>query len=184
MQPWWRSELEKDLSQGDVVLSLPFSTVAVPPLPLTKAGTAKGGGQQWAHAKSTVLPTSGQGYKAPLISEGLSMPGIVVSHSCDLDKPDAKYVLVAPLVPMATIQSEHQGAVRTGSNVSKMFIPGCDELGEGCLDFRLILPLPLTFVRGSKRVASMSDEARELLWARLVAFFTYRNMPPENKNPV
>lgn len=175
MHAWWQGELRKELSQGDVVLGLPFTIVANPPLPLRKE-TGRKGVTQWLHANSSALPTAGAS-KADLISQGLAFPGVVVSHSCEIDKPQARYLHLAPVIPIMQVNPEDRVTIEQGKNVSKMYLPASAQVDESYADLRLIVPLPIALIRSRDRVASMTDEATELLQARLVAFFTYRAIP-------
>ena len=112
---WWRPDLnDKGLSQGDVIRDLPFAISVDPPTRLKKSA-GKGGVESW----NPTARSSKGGSKQHYLFEGKEAPGLVVSHSCDLDKPvDRSRVLVAPVRPITALESEFKVAQGTADKLA------------------------------------------------------------------
>lgn len=161
MALWWAKDLDpRGLSQGDVVADVPFGTFPVPPVALSKS-TIKGGVTAWLESG----PPGG-----PYLVQGGRFPAIVLSHDCELDKPQRKpRVLAAPLRPMSELESSVSAEVLAQRRLSLMPVPAIPTLGHYYADLRLIQNFDRAIL-DSARVASMSQEGLGRLRAQVVAF--------------
>ena len=170
---WWRPELnDAGLSQGDVIQDLPFAISTNPPTRLKKT-TGKGGVETW-------VPTSQSSGASQqhFLFEGKEALGLVVSHSCDLDKRAARLrVLVAPIRPITALEPEVQEKVMEQTRIPLMPLPELPGVGDSYVDLRSIIAVPRKLIPDAARVASMSDEGLERLQAQLVLFFTRLKLP-------
>jgi len=106
---------------------------------------------------------------------------IVLSHDCEIDKPNNSIVLVARTREIGEIDSANQGNVRSGRVVNTMHLPAVDSMPESFVDFRFIhRVLKAELERGiseNRRVASISDDAQAALQAFLHRFFSRAPTP-------
>ena len=106
---------------------------------------------------------------------------MVVSHDCEIDK-SKDTILLAPVVPLSALDALQQARVQEMRVWSQAPLPHVPGLGDCMVDFRSIGAVPAEAVRLATRIASMTAEARRLLAARLIGFFT-RLEPPGGGNP-
>lgn len=101
---------------------------------------------------------------------------VVLSHDCEIDKPESRFVLVVGIQPGDRIAPDRLGLVRAGRIRSAMHFPGSGPLAEGFIDFRRLYRVHRDFVDNAmtagERVASMTDEARDALIAFTMRFFS------------
>lgn len=177
---WWRSSLQTSLSQGDIVANLVVANV-VHPTTYLAFQTLKGGKRGWSESigpsveKQTnrchVLATAGV-QEGKLISHAL-----VISHSCDLDKPDNHRVLVTPVLELEKLPETFRSAVLEQRSRAVLPLPNIPGLPLSCADLRLTTSVPRDVVNASTRVASMTDEATLRLQAQLQKFLINREAP-------
>ncbi|HVA76753.1 MAG TPA: hypothetical protein VNF27_02615 [Candidatus Binataceae bacterium] len=117
------------------------------------------------------------------LAAGKMLPCLVVSHSCDLEKPkNTARVLIAPMRPLAAFSPEERELVlqRSRANLVPLSeIPGWE---DGCADLRCISYVDRWFVDASERVVSMTEEATKIFQAQLVHFFTRILVPADQFN--
>jgi hypothetical protein len=172
MSNWWAAALEERLSQGDVFASLPFSALVYPRQPLTKEAS-KWNPEFYLPKEPDPAPQDGFFF---FLGKGEMLPGIIVSHSCELDKDEKKgRVLVAPLRSIANIQSQHVQNVMTFRRKSSFPLPGIPKLGDYYADLRQVQNLDRRYLGLNQRLASMTPEAMDRFGLH-VAGFVYR--PP------
>lgn len=163
---WWREAPNpKGLSQGDVVGVLPFAVSPAPPIGLRKE-TARGGRAVWAE----VEPPKAQA--TDLLFKGQLVPGLVVSHSCDLDKNERKArVLVVPTRELAALETVNRQQVLEQRRRALMPLPAIPSLGDRYADLRLMTAVDRGLLPDETRVASMTDHGVRRLQAQLASFF-------------
>lgn len=117
-------------------------------------------------------------------------PGLVFSHSCDLDKYDEEKskldgnqrkrwpVQMLPLVSPATFDRATLGDVRAGRQRRFFLLPKEGRHQELVADFWLAQPVPLLVVKSLNRVATLSDEYLAKLWTH--AFVTMTRKKPSD----
>ena len=145
------------------------------PTTFLKARSFKGDVPGWGISPEPCVDKDGR--TLVLASAGVRA-GIVVTHSCELDKDDGKpsrrRVLIAPIARIDTVPEEHQVQILSQANKALLPLPGLPELGDCYADFRIIFPVLREKVDSSRRLASMTPEAELRLQAQLVAFFVRR----------
>ena len=172
---WWTAKPREDLSQGDILEHIPI-VLAPMPLQYVKPQQFKGGITGWV--KSDV-PFKDKGGRVTLFSAGFVSLAIIISHDCDLDdQGSSKSVLVARVELIDAAPPEHRPVIISQENLPRMFLPEVPAIGNCFANLRSIATVERAAVNGAKRIASMSDDARIQMQARLVAVFTRRCMPP------
>ena len=172
---WWEGQVRPDLSQGDIVGPIPIVSVTYPPKYLQKNNFR---GNISGLLESLEVKKEKDG-RISVFSAGHLMWGIVLSHDCDVDKPkENKTVLVASIGRIEDVPQEHQETITSQSNIPRMFLPSVPSIGDCYAALRTTVYVPRDLVDSAPRIASMSDQARDFLQARIVAFFTRRKLPP------
>lgn len=115
------------------------------------------------------------------------VPGLVFSHSCDIDKFDEEKhkldgnarkrwpVQMLPLLTPASFDTSVLGEVRAGRHRRYFLIPKESRHQELLADFWLAQPIPLLVVKSLTRVATLSDEYLAKLWTHAFVAITRRN---------
>jgi hypothetical protein len=169
---WWAAQLETELSQGDVVVDVLLGTSVHPAVPLVKS-TGQRGARIWAQSEWKPNPEGVGNF----LAEGRILPALVVSHSCEIDKQVRnKRVLVAPVAPADRLEPKLREAVFRQRKYAFVPLPDVPTLGDSYADLRLISFVPREVLRDDRRVASMSEDGRDLLHTRLFAFFTRKDL--------
>lgn len=103
-------------------------------------------------------------------------PGLVLSHSCDIDKfAEIKGTLsgnqrkripiqMLPLLSLSSVDATMLGDVRKGRHKRYFFIPRENQHQELVADFWLAQPIPIMVVQKLSRIATLSDEYLAKLW--------------------
>jgi hypothetical protein len=107
----------------------------------------------------------------------------VLSHSCELDKPQNQRGQVAPVMPLEGLSPEHQSEIVRGANYAHMYLPDVPTLGDCYVDLRVLSTVDTRSLRTRSKVASMTDEARLRLHVHVFAFFTRRQIPASSEVP-
>jgi len=108
------------------------------------------------------------------------LPCLVVSHSCDLEKPKATArVTIAPMRPLSVFNPADAEVVLRGENLSLLPLPDIPGWENHCADLRCISYIDRLLVDAAERVVSMTEEATKVLQARLVHFFTRIRIPAD-----
>ena len=173
MTDWWALSLKARLSQGDLVSLVPVSAPAVPERSLTRSSTQKGGQNTWVESSAWQADADGLSH---LLARGRKLHALVLSHDCELDKPGAKRVLVAPVLPITNVAEQDREPILQQRRVA--FIPLTDvpEFGVSYVDLRCICFLDRKIVDSATRQRSMSKVGVARIWAQLTAFFSYREL--------
>lgn len=118
----------------------------------------------------------------------VSTLGLIVSHSCDIDKYDeVKHqltnneqkrfpILVAPLYGLGSLSKDDAGNVRAGKHRRYFYISPEGRHNEQLADLWLTQPVPLLVVRSLPRLASLSREYLAKFWAH--SFVTLSRKDP------
>jgi len=165
---WWAETLQNDLTQGDIVSAFPIALLPKPLKYLKKMSTLGQGKTGWLEVSDPFLDENDQTY---YLAKGRVIQGIIVSHSCDIDK-NARRILVAPIAKIESLQENHREAVVNQTNIRLMALPNVPGLGDAYADLRSITAVPAELIHELKRNASMTDQALLLLQTRLIEFFT------------
>ena len=81
---WWEPNVKPDLSQGDIVLGLPFWVPLPSSSPLEKV-TISGGRTLWAENQVVKPDSDGIFY---LLGRARLASGVVLTHDCEIDKKE------------------------------------------------------------------------------------------------
>lgn len=123
-------------------------------------------------------------------AEFVSSPGLIMSHSCDIDKYDeVKHQLngnqkkrfpiqVAPLFGLGHLDASQAGDVRAGRHRRYFYLPQEAPHHEMVADLWLTQPVPLLSVRRLTRAATLSEEYLARLWVH--AFVTHSRKDPRD----
>lgn len=109
-------------------------------------------------------------------NELVTVPGLVLSHSCDIDKFDeVKHTLTGnqrkrwpvqmlPLMTPAALDKGALGDTKGGRHRRYFYIPKEGHHQELVADFWLAQPVPLVVLKRLQRLATLSDEYLAKLW--------------------
>jgi hypothetical protein len=174
---WWAEQLESVLSQGDIVARVPIARPVSPQKYLEKWPLAKGTPGGWKESLDPVRKGSDDLY---FLSAGRVVHGLMLSHSCELDKGGAsnKRVVVAPVLPIDDIAESQRENLLAQKYFNLMPLPEIPGIGTCYANLRLITSIHRDVIGNETRVASMTPAALKRLMAQLAAFFM-RLEPPE-----
>jgi len=111
------------------------------------------------------------------LANGDILPGLVISHDCDLDKQRANgKVLLAPIASIQTLEPAMRSTVLDQKHLALLPLPLVPGLGDSYADLRSITPVPRELVLDSERVVSMNPSGVDRLYAQLFKF-TMRREP-------
>jgi len=183
MSGWWASKLNpKGLSQGDILrILLSGSPKGPAPGVFLRPQQARGGREGYIHDD---WATDGNGVGLYL-SSGKRVPCLVISNSCDLDKPrDNKLrVLVAPMAPLSSLDEKNRENVRQQGSKRLFPLLGIPEMADHYTDLRSISVIGGDLFGDGDRVASMNEAGLRNLNAFLVYFFTRFEIPTGDFKP-
>lgn len=166
-ESWWATELEPQLSQGDLIAELVFSLAVFPLAPLEKESVR--GKPAWVAGDWK----PDQAGRAEVLAAGRRTSGIILTHSCELDKPKARgRVQVAPVLPLSSLPLEQQLKVVAQQVWSKLPLPASPGLGDAYADLHLSMPFDRRQIDANAKVGSLTKAARQRLKLQLIAFYT------------
>ena len=167
----WLEGLHQELSQGDLVSAVPLGSIAAIDKNLKRGATAKSGQQPWFETPDWQPDSEDRGH---FLAIGRLLPLVIISWDCEIDKGTKVPILVAPAFEVGKLTPEVQKIVREDKRFAYMLLPPIEALGfpESYVDFRLIMSIARKIFNTSKRLASMHDDARFDLRARLAQFIT------------
>jgi hypothetical protein len=89
---------------------------------------------------------------------------IVLSHTCEIQKPSNSIALVCAVRPLSEIENGHRGNFQMNRVINAMYLEPIENLPESFIDFRYIFRVNKTFleeyVREGFKIASFNDEAQ------------------------
>ncbi len=170
---WWRPALNPEgLSQGDILSGILVGSPNEPKAFLGRDKWSNRGREYWPQVPELdTYRTDGTGL---YVSRGKRCYGLVLSHSCEIDKnKDRGRVLVALVSPIEQVSDVK---VREGILAQKrrafMPLPDVPGVGTCYADLRQINFVAQNSLSENDRMASISDDGLVRLHAQLVAFFT------------
>jgi len=165
----WANTLKTELSQGDLISPQPIVSATTPEKLLKRGATQKRNVQTWEETTDWLPQKDGRGH---FLASGRKLNAIVLSHDCEIDK-DKKVLLVAPVLPISTIDDAHRDIVRNRKRYPFMPVPEIENIiPESYIDLRGICFLERDFINQATRLCSMSETGREDLRFQLIAFIT------------
>jgi hypothetical protein len=116
---------------------------------------------------------------------------MVLSHGCEIDKPDANVCLVSRVRPITDQREKFQERIRSGRIANVMYLPSEGRLDESYVDFRYIYRLPYKQIGATRfdqagqrgfegtdgRRCSLSDEGQQTLHGAIARFFLRPDQP-------
>jgi hypothetical protein len=183
-------EPQELLSQGDILELTPHVILKENPLRVLRQQTGRGGRPimiPYPYPPDPALPENGEGpsggYRldrpeGDLISaHGQVTFGLVLSHGCEIDKPNSKTRLMALIrllsegIPEQTKQNIRQNRV-----FSSFYLPAIGTMSESYADLsRISCPSPV-FIDNATKIASLSEAAVGLLHYQLFRFLTRKEV--------
>ena len=94
----------------------------------------------------------------------------MLSHDCEIDKPNCKVLLVVRIRESGIYQADVWELAKQDRLVNGMYLPENDGEPDGFVDFRHIHRVRKDAILSCKKVASLSDEARIELTEHLNRF--------------
>ena len=159
-----------------MIRKVPFCGVTTP-AKFLKSLTLKGGRPGWEEVAAPVLRPIDQ--RKYFLANGDLLPGIVISHDCDLDKPrENSKVLLAPIASLETLDPATRFTVLEQKHLALLPLPAIPEIGDSYADLRLVTSVPRDLVPDSERLSSMNENSLERLYAQLFKFIM-RKQPPQ-----
>lgn len=159
-----------------MVQRVPFCGVTTP-AKFLKSMTLKGGRPGWEEVVAPVLRQIDQ--RKYFLANGDVLPGIVISHDCDLDKPrENSKVLLAPIASLETLDPATRFTVLEQKHLALLPLPLIPEIGDSYADLRLVTSVPRDLVLEPERLASMNEGGLDRLHAQLFKFIM-RKQPPQ-----
>jgi hypothetical protein len=160
----WAPQLDGEgLSQGDLVDSLIFANVD----PLTPVAKQANRGKPGYIEAPWQEDKDGFGL---IVARAKRSVGLVLSHSCDIDKGSSKSrISVAPVHPMSRLNEDEQQKVIGQARVALFPLMGTAR-GDLYADFRLATALDARLFQDDARIQSMDEEGRQMLQSRLIYF--------------
>jgi hypothetical protein len=158
-----------EISQGDILEILPHISLGYPLLALHKEQETE-----------TVFRATGEPYTnfndrdgQTVIANGRRSMAILISHDCEIDKPQVKKWLVCPVVPMERLKPKNHDLLRRNRIFSMLFLPKLEKiLGDSFVDFNHFTTLDSEFVKSAKRIISLSDLGRRALYVQFIRWLT------------
>jgi hypothetical protein len=175
-ESWWTDKVQENLSQGDVLEELPF-LIPESPLKYLKHETLRGSREGWCASATPVPLPDGRIQIAGL---GRKLPGIVLSHDCELDKSrETPRVIVAAVMPLNAVGRDQQEVILRQKHIAFMPLLDLPKLGTMMMNLRIIITLERKIVAAVPPVASMTEQAKKRLQAQLIQFFS--RLDPETE---
>lgn len=173
---WWTPELRPELSRGDILDRVYFSSLILP-IEYLQFAQISGGKDAWTKSANPVVhKRSG---KAHALSELHLFSAIVLSHDCEIDKPNKNSrVLLAPIASIDRLTESGRANVLQQKLHRKMPLPDVPALGTCFVEFRSVASFPTVDIKEMRRIASMTDSARERLEASIAVFFLRKEILP------
>lgn len=155
---FWLASIDERLSQGDVVAEVLMASAIHPSIGVKKETLSKG---RIGWVETAEVTTS-------FVANGKTAYSLVISHSCDLDKNEAKgRVLVAP-INLKGVAGPSWPSIEKFERRSLFPLPDVLDLGDMYADLRVIRAVDRDALGG--RVASMSEAGLQMLHRHLHGF--------------
>jgi hypothetical protein len=98
---------------------------------------------------------------------------ILLSHDCEIDKPTTQNWIVSPIVPISEIPGPKHSDVRKNKIFHLVHLPAHrNVLDESVIVLNQVTTLEKEFVTSARRVLSLSDLGRRVLYAQHIRWLT------------
>lgn len=157
------------ISQGDIFELLPHLCLNRPLSALSKEAETE-----------TIFRAHGEPYPSFDDKDGQDVlatckraKGIVVTHDCEIDKPQVSHWLICPVVPAGRLRPENLDRLKRNRIYSMLYLPRIgDTLVDSFVDFNRITTLDTEFLTNVKRIVSLSDTGRRALYVQFIRWLT------------
>jgi len=109
---------------------------------------------------------------------------IVLSHSCEIEKPSNSIVLVCAIRPLSQVDLGQRGHIQGNRIFNAMYLEPIGTLPESFIDFRYIFRVNKMFLeegtRQGLKIASLNDETQLALTTFFYRFLA-RRIPSVNR---
>ncbi len=173
--------LQAKLSQGDIIAGTAWGSVQAP-LTVCRGDENTGKAKFGPPEKAKNPDAFANGRVETVHLRAKRGVGVVVWHSCELDKfarkrqpPDKWFAGVAPIVPATALNEADRPIVRGFDKFSMFPLPAAPDSGvheESFVDLRYIVPMKQSLL--TQRVGTFSPEMLEAFCAHLFRFLTRR----------
>lgn len=168
--------LDPKLSQGDIVVGVPWGLIDDPVTVCQPADRSKPQG------KATYAPVEAKGFKGIQSVHAAAQLGtvMVLWHDCQIDKfenqrrpPEKWFTAVAPVLPIPT--GDAGQAIAAGTRRAFFPLPAYPAIGlnqPSYVDLRHVWPVKQSLL--TERKGALSNAAKQALYAHLFTFLTQR----------
>jgi hypothetical protein len=158
-----------EISQGDILELLPHISLDRPVFALHKEGETE-----------TVFRATGEPYidfddkdGQAVIAKCKRSKAILISHDCEVDKPQVKKWLICPVVAMEKLQPKNHDLLKRNRIFSMLYLPKFEKiLVDSFVDFNHFTTLDSEFIKSGKRIISLSDTGRRALFVQFIRWLT------------
>lgn len=109
---------------------------------------------------------------------------IVLSHNCEIDKPNNQAVLTCGIRQLSEVNLGLQNDIRASRVVNCMYLPAGSNMGESFIDFRQIFRVNKFYLNEAMntgfRLCSITDEAQMALTMSFYKFLSRREFKEYN----
>jgi hypothetical protein len=165
------SEPSDPLCQGDIFATIPHIFLKERPNQIALMMAGKRAGFLVDEFRNTDAP--------PQCSNEIVVPAqtrvgyaILISHSCELDKPPPHRVIALVRQVSELSKEEEKETIRNNGKYACFYLPSIeDKLPESYVDFRRISTIGPKWLLTTTRQASLTDHARKKMLLALIRFF-------------
>lgn len=158
-----------EICQGDILELLPHISLDYPLFALSRTGDTE-----------TVFSATGEPYAGFNDKDGQRViatcrrsKAILISHDCEIDKPQVKKWLICPVVPMDRLQPRNHDLLKRNRIFSMLYLPRLDQMiPDSFVDFNQVTTLDSEFIKSGKRIVSLSDIGRRALYIQFMRWLT------------
>lgn len=157
----------QQISQGDILELAPHIFLDSPLLALhNQAETIYGA---TAEPYGSFDDKNGQ----KIIAHCKRMTALILTHDCEIDKPQVVRWHICPVVPLERLRGETQDRAKRNRIYSMCFLPKFGNLKkDSFVDFNHISTVSAELLRSAPRILSLSDLGRQALYAQFIRWFS------------
>lgn len=156
-----------EISQGDILDLLPHVSLNTPLFALSKEA------ETIFKATAEPYPQFDDKSGQDVIATCHRAKAILLTHDCEVDKTQVTKWLVCPVVPVTRLRPQTLEFLKRNRVYSMLYLPRLsDTLAESFVDFNQVTTLDANYVKGAKRIISLSDIGRRGLYVQFIRWLT------------
>jgi len=156
-----------DFSQGDIIESVPHLYLHGPLLAAQKEA------ETIYRVKGEPFPSFDDKQGQTILASCKRQRALLLTHDCEIDKPQTNRWLVCPVVPVVLLAPETRDRARRNRIFSMLHLPAYrDRLPESFVDFNQISTIDRALVSGAARLVSLSDIGRRALYGQFIRWIS------------